>query len=84
MSRDLLHFYEFLKGFDTPQKPTTMNEHETCHKCGGEGMLMETHENGYGGYGLPLHTYHYECCDCDGSWMVDVDGVPVARTNEES
>ena len=61
-----------------------MKNHDTCHKCGGEGIFLGSQEVGYSSDGNVSTIHDYECKDCQATWDVRMDIVPINRSNHES
>ena len=61
-----------------------MKNHDTCHKCGGEGIFLGSQEVGYSSDGNVSTIHDYECKDCQATWDVRMDIVPINRDNHES
>lgn len=62
----------------------THREHDTCHECGGQGILLESQEVGYGIHGTSLWLYDYECEHCEAMWNIHLELTPVSRHNHDS
>jgi len=61
-----------------------MKNHDTCHKCGGEGIFLGSQEVGYSSEGNVSTIHDYECKDCQATWDVRMEIVPINRSNHES
>ena len=61
-----------------------MKNQDTCHKCGGEGIFLGSQEVGYSSDGNVSTIHDYECKDCQATWDVRMDIVPINRSNHES
>ena len=61
-----------------------MTQHDKCHKCGGEGIFLGSQEVGYSSDGNVSTIHDYECKDCQATWDVRMDIVPINRSNHES
>ena len=61
-----------------------MKDHHICHKCGGEGIFLGSQEVGYSSDGNVRTIHDYECKDCQATWDVRMDIVPINRSNHES
>jgi len=61
-----------------------MKDHHICHKCGGEGIFLGSQEVGYSSDGNVSTIHDYECKDCQATWDVRMDIVPINRSNHES
>ena len=59
-----------------------MKDYDKCHKCGGEGTFLGSQEVGYTINGNVSTVHDYECGDCQGTWMVWHELVPVSREND--
>jgi len=55
-----------------------MNEYHKCHKCGGQGIFLNSEHDGEN------WCYDYECEDCEATWDVMFELKPVDRNNHES
>ena len=55
---------------------------DTCHKCGGDGIFLGSQEVGYTANGNVSTIHDYECKDCQATWMVWHELVPVSREND--
>ena len=60
-----------------------MKDHHICHKCGGEGIFLGSQEVGYSSDGNVSTIHDYECKDCQATWDVRMDIVPINRSNHE-
>lgn len=60
-----------------------MKEHDKCHKCGGEGIFLGSQEVGFTANGNVSTIHDYECKDCEATWMVWHELVPVVRENDD-
>ena len=65
---------------NNPISPKT----DTCHKCGGEGIFLGSQEVGYSSDGNVSTIHDYECKDCQATWDVRMEIVPINRSNHES
>ena len=61
-----------------------MKNLDTCHKCGGEGIFLGSQEVGYSSEGNVSTIHDYECKDCQATWDVRMEIVPINRSNHES
>ncbi len=61
-----------------------MNYYNTCHKCGGEGIFLDSQEVGYSADGNEMKLLDYECDQCGATWDVTYQMTPVSRENHES
>ena len=61
-----------------------MKNQDTCHKCGGEGIFLGSQEVGYSSEGNVSTIHDYECKDCQATWDVRMEIVPINRSNHES
>jgi hypothetical protein len=61
-----------------------MKDHHICHKCGGDGIFLGSQEVGYSSDGNVSTLHDYECRDCQATWDVRMDIVPINRNNHES
>ena len=61
-----------------------MKDHHICHKCGGEGIFLGSQEVGYSSDGNVSTIHDYECKDCQATWDVRMEIVPINRSNHES
>lgn len=59
-----------------------MKNHDTCHKCDGEGIFLGSQEVGYTANGNVSTIHDYECEGCQATWMVWHELVPVSREND--
>jgi len=57
---------------------------DTCHKCGGEGIFLGSQQVGNTANGNVSTIHDYECkhSDCQATWMVWHELVPVSREND--
>ena len=60
-----------------------MKNQDTCHKCGGEGIFLGSQEVGYSSDGNVSTIHDYECKDCQATWDVRMDIVPINRSNHD-
>ena len=60
-----------------------MKDHHICHKCGGEGIFLGSQEVGYSSDGNVSTIHDYECKDCQATWDVRMDIVPINRSNHD-
>ena len=61
-----------------------MNNYNTCHKCGGEGVFLGSQETGWSADGWVQQCHDYECEDCQATWDVTMEMTPVKRHNHDS
>jgi hypothetical protein len=61
-----------------------MNEYHKCHKCGGQGIFLDSQEVGWSANGWAQECHDFECEDCGATWDVTVEMTPVSRENHES
>ena len=61
-----------------------MNNYNTCHKCGGEGVFLGSQETGWSADGWVQQCHDYECENCQATWEVTMEMTPVQRHNNES
>ena len=50
--------------------------YDTCHKCGGLGILLNSDSDG------ESWLYDYECEDCYAAWDVSFELKPYDRNND--
>ena len=60
----------------------THEQHDTCHKCGGQGIFLESQEVGYGLQATSLWLHDYECEDCQATWDITLELTPISRNND--